>query len=176
LKHDPPFGLVFAVTLALTAAGAGATAASPVESRRSDRTITQRAIGGAPLGWSQTRYVRAFGRPVRLERLEASLTRLVFTPLDVEVYLRRGTGVAITTYGRAYRTPAGVGPCSTAAALTSAYGGRLSRLPTTGPIALYRLGNLVFRVDRRYGRVEAVTLGRGALARLIAGNSAGCHA
>jgi hypothetical protein len=165
--------LALTAVLAVAIAGAGVETAS---SRQSDRTITQRAIGGAPLGWSQKQYVRAFGRPFFLGRLEGGLTRLDFTRLGVEVYLRLGAGVAINTYSRAYRTTAGIGPCSPARALTAAYGRQLRKLLVGAiPIALYRLGNLVFRVDRPHARVGAVTLGTGPLARTVAGNSSDCR-
>jgi hypothetical protein len=141
-----------------------------------DRAITQTSIGGARLGRTKAAYVAVFGRPSRVDRIERGFSALVYTRLGVTVFIKFGTGVAINTVGRTFRTSAGIGPCSPARALTAAYGTRLRKLVTTGPVALYRLGNLVFRVDRPHRRVGAVTLGRGTLARLIAGNSTDCGA
>jgi hypothetical protein len=140
------------------------------------RTITQRWIGGAQLALSRQAYVRMFGRP-RVNRLEKDLMSLVFTKPGLEVYLRRNAGVAVSTSSSAFRTSAGVGPCSPVSALKAACGGQLRELRTPGgPVSLYRLGALVFRVDEPRQRVGAVTLGRGSLARLIAGNAIDCGA
>ena len=85
---------------------------------------------------------------------------------------RRKAANAVTTIGTNYRTSAGVGPCSRAKTLLHAYGHRLSKLPPSGKIVLYRMGDLVFRVDGR--RVRSVSLVGAQLAVLIAGNSRGC--
>jgi hypothetical protein len=156
---------------ALTAASVAPALAGRVASAP-ERSITERAIGGARLGLRSTAYVQLFGAPSRVDRLEGGLTRLSFARTAVEVYLEARVGVAVNTFGSGYRTSAGIGPCSPAGALKSAYGGRLRKLPTSGPVSLYRLGRLVFRVAD--GRVGAVVLGTGALARLIAGNSVDC--
>lgn len=148
---------------------------TPKASSSPNRTITQTSIGGALLGLSRQAYVRTFGTP-RVDLLEGGITALVFTRLGVVVYLRGNAGAAINTSGRTFRTSAGIGPCSPVRALMAAYGAQLRKLPTSGPVSLYRLGSLVFRVDRPRQRVGAVTLGRGSLARLIAGNSIDCGA
>ena len=136
--------------------------------------ITQRAIGGAALGRDRRSYERLLGPP-RVDLLEGGIMALVYTRPGLTVFLRGNAGIAINGYGRPLRTAEGIGPCSRVRDLMAAYRGRLTRLPTTGPVSLYRLGNLVFRVDRARGRVGSVTLGRGPLARLVAGNSIDCR-
>src|SRR5438105_15838193 len=105
------------VSLAAALVLAATGAALPV------RSIEQHSVGGARLGLKKHGYVRAFGRPMRLDRLEGGLTKLVFRRVDV--FLHAGAGVAITTIGRNYKTIAGVGPCSRASTLLHAYGHRL---------------------------------------------------
>ena|SRR5215204_4840093 len=46
--------------------------------------------------------------------------------------------------------------------LTNALGRALRRVPSTGPVSLFRLGSLVFRVVE--GRVTAIAVGSSALA------------
>jgi len=160
--------LVLSALAAVSFTLAPAGAASPAP----ERSITELAIGGARLGLGAGAYVRVFGKPSRVDRLEDGLTRLVYQKVGVEVYLERGAGVAVNAFGRGFRTSAGVGPCSPAQALKATYGNRLRKLPTSGPVSLYLFGRLVFRVAD--SRVGAVVLGRGALARVIAGNSVDC--
>ena len=68
--------------------------------------------------------------------LENNYSRLVFTKRKVEVYFK-GTvdkGVEITTWNKAYKTAAGVGPCSTVAKLKAAYGNKLKPFKQGGRI------------------------------------------
>jgi hypothetical protein len=159
----------FAAIGAACAALAGAVSATAEPSF----LITQTSIGGAGLGEHAKAYRAVFGKALTGE-LQGGYTRLTFEKLGVEVYFRKGkdAGIDINTWGRAFRTPEGVGPCSPAKALFGAYKPQLVRVGGTGPIALYRLGNLVFRVFRN--TVTAVTLGKGKLSTTIAGNSQDC--
>ena len=93
-----------------------------------------------------------------VEHLENDYSRLVFTGRKVEVYFhgQADAGVVVGTWSRAYRTAKGIGPCASVAALKKAYGARLARVLVGGSPAGYRLGRLVFTVDR--GRVRAVSL------------------
>lgn len=140
----------------------------------SNLTITQRSIGGAALGLARSEYPNALAGPSRLDRLDRALTRLVFPGLGLDVYLEHGKGVALMTYSRAFRTAESVGPCSPVAALRATYGDRLRRLPASGPVSLYRLGSVVFRVAG--DRVGAIAVGTGTLAAQAAGNSIDCGA
>jgi hypothetical protein len=186
-KTDVLLAWVIVVLTALTAASLADARPGTRLTRKPDwgtldvssspsRTITQRSIGGARLALSRQAYVRMFGTP-RVNRLEKDLMSLVFTKRGLEVYLRGNAGVAVSTSSSTFRTSAGIGPCSSVSALRAAYGGQLRELPTpSGPVSLYRLGALVFRIDEPRRRVGAVTLGRGSLARLIAGNAIDCGA
>jgi hypothetical protein len=139
-----------------------------------DRSISQSSIGGARLGLSKQDYVRVYGRPFRVNELGRTLRRLDFPRLRLSVHLRAGKGVVIDASSAAFRTAARIGPCSTAQDLVATYGTRLRRIPRPGPVSLYRLGNLVFRVAD--GRVGAVALGTGGLAATVAGNAPDCGA
>jgi hypothetical protein len=136
-----------ALVLAVPVALAGRTAA-----------IEPSSIAGAKTGLTKSAYKRLLGRPVVVEYLENDYSRLVFTRRKIEVYFhgKSDSGVVVGTWSRAYRTAKGVGPCSTVAALRAAYGTRLARVLVAGSRAGYRLGRLVFAVDR--GRVRAVSL------------------
>ena len=160
------FGAIGAAFITLLAGAVSATAEPSF-------LITQTTIGGARLGQHAKAYRTLFGTPLTGE-LQGGYTRLTFEKLGVEVYFRKGkdAGIDINTWGRAFRTPEGVGPCSPAKALLAAYQPQLVRVGGTGPIVLYRDGNLVFRVFRN--TVAAVTLGTGKLATMIAGNSQDC--
>lgn len=117
---------IAAVALVSAAAGAAATPA-----------ITATSIHGAKLGLSAAAYKKLLGTSVR-ERgtyIDPShpenYIRLDFEKAQAEVYFKAGVdrGIEITTWNRAYRTAAGVGPCSTLAQLKKAYGSQLKPSP-----------------------------------------------
>jgi hypothetical protein len=139
-------------------AAAGLVAGVPVALAGGKAAITPKSIAGARTGLTHSAYKRILGKPVLVESLENNYSRLVFTRRKVEVYFhaRVDTGVVVGTWNRRYRTANAIGPCSTVAALKSAYGRRLTRVVVGGSLAGYRLGKLVFRVDA--GRVRAVSL------------------
>ena len=142
---------------ALPAAFAGAQAA-----------ISPTSIAGAKVGMTHAAYKRILGRPVTVEHLENDYSRLVFTKRKAEVYFhgKVDAGVVVGTWNRAYRTAAGIGPCSTASALRAAYGRQLVRVLVGGSLAGYRLGRLVFAVEA--GRVRAVSLKSSAAPLFVA--------
>jgi hypothetical protein len=126
-----------------TAASAAAVAIGP------------HAIAGAKLGKAATTYKQLFGSPVRSDTPPNGFTdpdnytRLVFPKRKVEVYFKDGIdhAVIITTWNKAYRTAAGIGPCSTVAALKQAYGGKLkpSKWSTQhGKTYVYTMGDQLF--------------------------------
>jgi hypothetical protein len=138
-----------------------------------NRLITESAIGGGSLGQTRAAYAAAYGSPLRTDRLEGNLTRVVYRQ-RVEVYFRSGSaaGIAVVVAGSAFRTGKGVGPCSPAAAVRAAYPGS-ARVPLAGPEYAYRLGSrLWFEIEA--GKVAAVALGTKAAA-FYAANTAPCH-
>jgi hypothetical protein len=133
--------------------------------------IQPASIAGAKLGLTAAAYKRLLGRPVRKDVLENSYSRLVFTKRKVEVYFKGAVdkGVEITTWNKAYKTAAGIGPCSTVKQLTAAYGHRLgvALSSASGTVYAYLLGKLIFAAnDGKH--VTAVALDSGKEAIYIA--------
>lgn len=137
--------------------------------------ISQTAIGGARLGRPQGEYLNLFRRPVERSQLEGGLTRLGLAGLDLEVYFRKGrdAAIGILTWNPAFRTAAGIGPCSRISMLTRVYGARLKPFRFAGRIAAYRLGRLWFTAEED-GRVGVVQLGTSALPVFVALNAPTC--
>lgn len=122
--------------------------------------ITPSSIAGATLGLTAAGYRRLLGAPSRLEKAKGGdlglpgfqqpdgWSRLVFPRRKLEVYFDGGTrSVLVTTWNRAFRTTAGIGPCSTVAQLRKAYGSKLkpSAFNTQrGRVCVYTLGDLLF--------------------------------
>jgi hypothetical protein len=104
------------------------------------------------------------------------LTRLSFGDGEVHVYLASSTGkaVGILTSDKDFKTPAGVGPCSSVAALKAVYGNRLSsvRLAPAHGIVAYRIGPLAFVLSG--DRIGNVMLASSRLPLSIALNAAQC--
>ena len=132
--------------------------------------ITQTSIAGAKLGLSTKVYKQLLGRPVRRLRgtpdnpgQPEDRSRLVFTKHKLSVYFVDGRDAAteITTWNKAYRTAAGIGPCSTIARLKAVYGPRLkpSKFSTQqGVTYAWTVGqNLIFASNNRQV-VEAIGL------------------
>jgi len=107
--------------------------------------ITPTSINGTTTGKTKAAYVAAFGA-VMVNRLEGNITRLNFDATKTEVYMsKNGRGTAIIIGDQAYKTAAGVGPCSTFAALKAAFP-NLARV--SGPDKrIWKSGRLWFRVD-----------------------------
>jgi hypothetical protein len=138
-----------------------------------NRGISQRAIGGASLGLTRAGYVHRFGKPSFTTRFGGGMTRLVYADREVAIYLsRKGRGIAVLTSAKEYRTPAGVGPCSTIAALKKAYPGRLTVTRRAGHVVAYRLRRLLFAAPG--GKVGAVMLANSAFPSSVAVNAGQC--
>jgi hypothetical protein len=139
--------------------------------------ISGTAIGGAHVGKQKAYYVARFGSGYRVELLENGYRRLTFTKRRLYVYFHTGTAgaVAIVTWNRKYRTPEHVGPCSPADALTT-YPTAKKVYSSPGPSGnrstVYRLGQLLFRVERR--RVVTVGLGTARRAVFLTTTAPGC--
>jgi hypothetical protein len=134
--------------------------------------ITQTSVAGAHLGQTRAVYRRTFGGAPTVARLEGGLTRLDY-PRSASVFLRSGRAIGIVVWGEQYRTAVRVGPCSTKAQLTRAYGAKLRAFRLGGKVVGYRLGRLFF--DVRDGRtVGAVQMSTSTLAPYAALNSTAC--
>jgi hypothetical protein len=72
--------------------------------------------------------------------------RLAFAQREVSVYFEQGNphAVMITTWNKADRTAAGVGPCTPRAKAKKAYGSALKQSKHTNPGGGYTLGNHLF--------------------------------
>ena len=135
--------------------------------------IQPASIAGATLGLSQPAYEQLLGKPYAIAKLEGNRGRLIFPKRKLTVeFPSNGKADGIVTWNKAYRTAAGVGPCSPAAALTKAYGSSLKPFKFQGKVAAYRMGKLSFRVDG--GRVAAVMLSAPSLSIFTLLNATEC--
>jgi hypothetical protein len=161
---------VLLLVMAVMAGGPAASSATTPGHR-----ITQTAIGGAELGRSRDGYTRMFGRPSFTTRFGHGMTRLVYADRKLAIYLSpNGRGVAVLTSAKEYRTPAGVGPCSTVIALKKAYRERLTVKRRAGHIVAYRLRGLLFAAPS--GKVGAVMLANSAFPASVAVDAGQCGA
>ena len=139
--------------LALTGAVAWAVSLAP---------ISQVSIAGAKLGMSAAAVKTAVGGSVQKGRgtvdnpgQPEDYARLAFPKRKVAAYFLDGTDKAIivTTWNKAYRTAAGVGPCSTLAQVKAVYRSALKpskHAIVNGVVFGYRVGkNLFFAFDAR---------------------------
>jgi len=139
--------------------------------------VVAASIAAAKLGLRAAAYEQLLGTPVHRDVLENDYSRLVFPKRKLSVYFKgkADKGVEITTWNRAHRTAAGVGPCSTVRQLTAAYGTKLrvALEPSSGGILAYSLGKLIFAVnDGKH--VTAVALGAGTAAVYVALSETPC--
>jgi hypothetical protein len=158
-----PRALVASIALLVTPAALAAGA---------NHRITTGSIGAGKLGQSRSAYHRAYGKAVTVAQLEGGLTRILY-PTRVDVYFRRGgsRGIAIVVSSAAFRTASGLGPCSAARAVASAYP-HARRVPLAGPEYAYKVGpRLWFEIEG--GRVAAVALGT-KQAAFFAANTSAC--
>ena len=114
-------------------------------------------LGGVPLGRSAAFYRSTLARPAQRAADDDGFDRLLFPDLHLALLFEPGRDAAVgaITWSPAAATAAAVGPCSPAAKLLAAYGGRLRKLGGSGAPAgadgraatvAYRLGRLIFVV------------------------------
>lgn len=121
-----------AVCIALLAAGALATAALLIgvaPSAKAKVAITERSIDGVALGHRAAYYKALMPGQIRLQDVPVAHDRsLAFQQPEIAVYfpLKGGSARIVTTWNRRFRTAAGIGPCSTLAAMKAAYGSRVA--------------------------------------------------
>lgn len=149
-------------------------ATAPLASAQKAIDITPSYIAGIQLGMPKAKALSYLTKPLRHDRLEDGYERYVSPKQKVEVYFRSGTkGVAVvTTWSKTLATDEQIGPCSTIAALKAAYKGRLKPFHEGLGTPAYRLGNLVFTVNKT--RVGAVGLGRGDAGAYVTLNVPSC--
>jgi hypothetical protein len=157
----------------ITATTIAALAAASVALAGGSHLITQKSIGKGKLGQSRSAYKTVYGKPKSVDKLEGGLTRLNY-PRHVAVYFKPGknSGRYIVTSGASFKTAKGVGPCSTAATVKSAYPSAL-KVSLAGGEYAYRLGTkLWFEIES--AKVAAVALGTKKQAAWIASNTLAC--
>jgi hypothetical protein len=167
------------VVAAVAAAGAllvVAHADAPARERASAGRpeITQAAIHGARLGLRAADYERRLVPPRsapgfgRTKDLASGYTAFSFAAARIAAYFPPGSSRAaiLTTWNSAYRTAAGIGPCSTIEAMQRAYGDAVE--PTwagTSPdgkvVWSWALGNNVLFNSQDHRTITAVALYRG---------------
>ena len=163
--------------LAAVAAGIAGIIAIRGENSKSSATptsgppsITQTSIAGVGLGELKEFYGNHFGayKQLTLTEMEPWIPGRSFGQPEVAVYFRANPDRAdiITTWNRRNRTAAGIGPCSTLAAMKKAYGKNVHPTPhhpEGEPVPAYVVGpNLIFETqDQR--TISAVGLYRGSL-------------
>jgi hypothetical protein len=147
---------------------------TPVASAQKAIDITPDYIVGIKLRMTQARATALLRKPVRTDRLEEGYLRLVSGAQRVEVYFKKGAigVVTVTTWSRLLRTGKQIGPCSSIAALKRAYGAKLRPFKQGSRIVAYRLGNLIFTVEKT--RVGVVGLGRDVASVYVALNAPIC--
>ena len=121
-------GFVWIAIAALAAAVAASASATSGGAAGYD--VTQHSIAGVRLGMSMAQVRAALGAPTSTQRgtyddpgQPDDLIRVVSAQRNVATYFRDGRDAAIivTTWNRAYRTAAGIGPCSSIARAKAAY-------------------------------------------------------
>jgi len=157
----------------VTVTAIAALAATSVALAGGSHLITKSSIGKGKLGQTRAAYKAAYGKPSSLENLEGGLTRRNY-PGHVAVYFKTGTnsGRYIVVTGATFKTAKGVGPCSKAKSVKSAYPAA-AKVALAGPEYAYRLGTkLWFEIEA--GKVAAVALGSGKQTAWIASNAPSC--
>jgi tRNA A-37 threonylcarbamoyl transferase component Bud32 len=159
---------LLAVLAVLATAGAASIGAF-VATRGTDTapvSISPAAIAGGRLGLSRFDYERIWGPGWRKASLDTPAGYSILTngARQVTAYFTGSSdkAVEITTWNKADRTAAGVGPCSTVAELKAAYGSRLRPVKDNiheSKVYGYTVGkNLFFAIELDLEHVQSVAL------------------
>jgi class 3 adenylate cyclase len=145
-----------AVGVVIVAAVIALLLAGVFSSSRAAASISENSIAGASLGQLRSGYEHLFGsEPGSGIETQTHFPYLTWDNREIAVYFGQlgGGGVVIDTWNKAYRTAAGVGPCSSFAQVKKAYGSRLkpSRWnKAQGKYYAYTLGpHLIFASNAR---------------------------
>ncbi len=112
--------------------------------------ITPASIAGTRLGLRLPDYKRLLGVGWREDVFKPpDFPVLIYFGRRLAIYFKHpgGGAVEVTTWNDAYRTAAGVGPCSTIVELKRAYGSRLKPSPANtidGKVFAYTVGHMIF--------------------------------
>lgn len=158
-----------AVLLAAGAASAAVLLTGGAPEAHAHPRITQRSIDGVSLGHSGAYYKRLLGAPQQHEGPTPSYPSMGFEQREMAVYFH-GKGkktkpaVMLTTWNPNFRTNAGIGPCSTLAAMRKAYGRRVALSWAGSPGKeewSWTLGKNLLFVTRDHRKIADVVLFRG---------------
>lgn len=157
-------GAVIAAALELSAGGGASPAAAMSSRPTGPATITQTTIDGVTLGQTDGYYKNHLG-PWRAQELtEPHFPSLAFEIPEVAVYWPKAGRRAdiITTWNRSFHTAAGIGPCSTLAAMYRAYGRSVKAAWAGGsPPHAYVVGNNLLLETDDFTTIAAVALYKG---------------
>jgi len=171
------------VVVAAVAAGSTIVLESGKAHTKAKASITQTAIHGVSLGHRESWYKDLLGGYSASTDSGSSYAALHFQQPGIAAYFPRAgrPAVIVTAWNRNYRTAAGIGPCSTLAAMRRAYGDRVGPDPhaTHGKnVGAWMLGkNILFETqDQR--TISAVVLYRpvhGGWANYLGQNETACE-
>jgi hypothetical protein len=131
-------------------------------------SITQGSIAHTRLGLPEDAYRTLLGSPVVKESLDApdGWWRLSFSRRKLNVYFDDSNmGQVVTTWNKAYRTKAKVGPCSTIKRLKKVYGKRLRPSKfnvVSGVVYAWRLGKNLLFATNNHRTVQTIALYNGS--------------
>jgi serine/threonine-protein kinase len=167
-----------AAIVVLAAVATGSTIALESGSAHVKVSITQASIDGVRLGHKASWYEQRLGGAQVSTVAGPNYTALHFQTPEIAAYFPRadtqeGSGlpvvhtpypaIIVTTWNRQFRTAAGIGPCSTLAAMRRAYGDRVapdSHLRHGKTIWAWRLGRDIMFETQNHRTISAVVLFR----------------
>jgi serine/threonine-protein kinase len=163
-RRRRPLALAAAVVV-VAAIAAGSTVALESSSAHTKVSITQTAIDGIGLGHKAAWYRNRLGPGVASTDKYSKYAELHFQQPEIATYAPHADdpAVAVTTWYRNYRTAAGIGPCSTLAAMHSAYGDRVTpdAHATHGKtVSVWNLGRNIMFETQDHRTISAVVLYR----------------
>ena len=155
-----------AAIVVVAAIAAGSTIALESSSAHVKASITQTSIDGVPLGHNPSWYKHRLGPAVASTLALPNYTALHFQQPEIAAYLPRvgkPATIILTTWNRNFRTAAGIGPCSTLAAMRGAYGDRVApeaHAMHGRTIWAWKLGRSILFETQNHRTISAVVLFR----------------